>query len=97
MRLLFLEIDKVSQKNNNNSFGKKIKNGEDMSWEDRIDAFKKLYLQAIAGNFKLKKSTKLFDTLNASFKAKMSLLESDYETWVLGESGLNNITPIMGE
>ena len=46
---------------------------------------------------KLKKSTKLYETLNASFKSKMSLLESDYETWVLGESGLNNITPIMGE
>lgn len=99
MKMLFIEIDNVSKKNNNDSFRKKIKTGEDMSWEDRLAAFKVLYFQATSGpsKVKLKKSTKLYDTLNASFKSKMSLLESDYETWVLGDSGLNNITPIMGE
>ena len=70
-----------------------------MSWEDRLDAFKVLYLKATSGvsKVRLNKLTKLYTTLDASFKTKMSLLESDYENWVLGESSLNNITPIIGE
>lgn len=64
-----------------------------MSWEDRSDAFKVLYLKATSGTSKIRlsKTTQLYSTLDASFKTKMSLLESDYEAWVLGESGLNNI------
>lgn len=93
MKLLFNEIDNISKKINNDSFRKKIKNGEDMSWEERLNAFKVLYLQATSGvgKLKLQKSTPIYETLNASFKSKMSLLESDYESWVLGESSLNNI------
>lgn len=99
MKALFNEIDNKSKESNNDSFRKKIKSGEDMSWEDRLDAFKVLYLKATSGvsKVRLNKLTKLYTTLDASFKTKMSLLESDYETWVLGESSLNNITPIIGE
>ena len=99
MRALFTEIDSKSKENNNDSFRKKIKSGEDMSWEDRLDAFKILYLKATSGvsKIRLNKATKLYSTLDASFKSKMSLLESDYEVWVLGESELNNIQPISGE
>lgn len=93
MRLLFSEVDNVSKRKNNDSFRKKIKSGEDMSWEDRITEFKTLYFQATSGigKIKLKKSTKLYETLSASFKSKISLLESDYESWILGESELHNI------
>ena len=99
MKALFNEIDNKSKESNNDSFRKKIKSGEDMSWEDRLDAFKVLYLKATSGvsKVRLNKLTKLYTTLDASFKTKMSLLESDYENWVLGESSLNNITPIIGE
>ncbi len=90
IKALFEEIDSESIKNNNDSFRKKIKSGEDMSWEDRINAFKVLYLKATSGISKLRlnKLTKLYAILDASFKTKMSLLESDYESWVLGESSL---------
>lgn len=93
MKALFEEIDEVSKKKNNDSFRKKIKTGEDMSWEERIEAFKILHTQATSGigKIKLKKITRLYDTLSASFKSKISLLESDYEAWILGESDLNNI------
>lgn len=92
MCILFTEIDNKSKESNNDSFRKKIKSGEDMSWEDRLDAFKVLYLKATSGisKVRLSKSTKLYSTLDASFRAKMSLLESDYEAWILGESGLNH-------
>lgn len=99
MRALFIEIDNKGKENNNDSFRKKVKSGEDMSWEDRLDAFKMLYLKATSGvsKIRLQKTTQLYSTLDASFKSKMSLLESDYEAWVLGESDLNNIYGIMGE
>lgn len=90
MKKLFEEIDIKSRENNNDSFRKKIKSGEDMSWEDRLSAFRALYLKATSGisRVKLSKHTQLYTTLDASFKTKMSLLESDYEAWVLGESVL---------
>lgn len=90
MRLLFTEIDNKSKLENNDSFRKKIKSGEDMSWEDRMNAFKSLYLKATSGVSKLKlsKSTQLYETLISSFGTKKSLLESDYEMWVMGESWL---------
>ncbi|MBC7476374.1 MAG: hypothetical protein H7263_18980, partial [Candidatus Sericytochromatia bacterium] len=93
MKALFLEIDDKSKENNNDSFRKKIKSGEDMSWEDKLEAFKVIYFKATSGTSKIRlsKITKLYSTLDASFKTKMSLLESDYESWVMGESGLNNI------
>jgi len=93
MRSLFTEIDNKSIENNNDSFRKKIKSGEDMSWEDRLDAFRVLYLKATTGvsKIRLQKCTKLYTTLDASFKTKMSLLEADYEAWILGDSTLHNI------
>ena len=99
MRLLFTEIDNKSKENNNDSFRKKIKSGEDMSWEDRLQAFKALYMKATTGisKVRLKKQSKIYDNLDASFRTKMSLLESDYEAWVLGESELHNIQLIKGE
>lgn len=93
MKLLFTEIDSKSKENNNDSFRKKIKSGEDMSWEDRLYIFKTLYFKATTGisKIRLQKESELYLTLDTSFRSKMSLLESDYETWVLGESDLNNI------
>lgn len=90
MVALFSEIDIKSKESNNDSFRKKIKAGDDMSWEDRLDTFKSLYFKATSGvsKMRLSKLTKLYTTLDASFKTKMSLLESDYESWVLGESEL---------
>lgn len=90
MRSLFIAMDNKSRESNNDSFRKKIKSGEDMSWEDRLAAFRVLYLKATSGVSKvnLAKQTQLYTTLDASFKTKMSLLESDYESWVLGESSL---------
>lgn len=88
---LFKEIDNKSKEDNNDSFRKKVKSGEDMSWEDRLNKFKSLYNKANSGvgKIKLSKATSIYSTLDASFRAKMSLLESDYEMWVLGESGLD--------
>ena len=96
---LFLEIDAKSKESNNDSFRKKIKSGEDMSWEERLDFFRVLYLKATSGvsKVRLNKATKIYDTLTANFKSKMSLLESDYESWVLGDSELHNIKLIKGE
>lgn len=90
MKALFTEIDSKSKENNNDSFRKSISSGEDMSWEDKVDRFKVLYLKATTGvsKVRLAKSTKLYEILNASFRQKISLLESDYECWVLGESAL---------
>lgn len=90
MKALFKEIDERSTKENNDSFRKKIKSGEDISWEERLTAFKSLYLKATTGvsKVRLSKERPLYTTLDASFKTKMSLLESDYEMWVMGESGL---------
>lgn len=99
MVALFLEIDAKSKESNNDSFRKKIKSGEDMSWEERLDFFRVLYLKATSGvsKVRLNKATKIYDTLTANFKSKMSLLESDYESWVLGDSELHNIKLIKGE
>lgn len=90
MRVLFTEIDNKSNLENNDSFRKKIKSGEDMSWEDRLTAFTALYRKATMGvsKAKLSKDRPLYKILDASFKTKMSLLESDYEVWVMGESWL---------
>lgn len=90
MKGLFSEIDIKSKESNNDSFRKKIKSGDDMSWEDKLDAFRVLYLKATSGvsKVRLNKITRLYTILDASFKTKMSLLESDYEAWVLGESSL---------
>ena len=70
-----------------------------MSWEERLDFFRVLYLKATSGvsKVRLNKATKIYDTLTANFKSKMSLLESDYESWVLGDSELHNIKLIKGE
>jgi type I restriction enzyme R subunit len=96
MRLLFREIDQKSKESNNDSFRKKIKAGDDMSWEDRLEAFKVLYLKATSGisRVRLSNSTKLYATLDANFKSKMSLLESDYEFWVIESSSLNSVLTV---
>ena len=92
MKNLFKIIDLESQKHNNNSFCKKIKNGDDMSWEEKITDFKRLYSKAISGRNKitLSATTPLYyKTLIANFH--MNLLEIDYRSWVLGESSLHDL------
>lgn len=81
---------KEGNNSNKRSFNNLIKSyGSD---DKLVDAFKVLYFKATSGvsKIRLNKITKLYSTLDASFKTKMSLIESDYESWVLGESGLNN-------
>lgn len=91
MKALFKEIDNKSQIENNDSFRKEIKSGADISWEDKLNKFQFLYRKATNGvsKVRLSKNRPLYTILDASFKTKMSLLESDYEMWVLGESYLN--------